>query len=74
MAQLPLPITSCKWCSPLVEWCEYHASDPALHKYVSAGIEGWFMLAEDEDSRRRAKAAKAEERSKLLKLSFTPKG
>lgn len=74
MAQHPLPITNCKFCDPLVEWCEYHASDPALRKYVDAGDEGWFALAHDEEERRQAKAAEAAERSKLLALSFIPKG
>ena len=67
MAQHPLPITSCRWCHPLVEWCEYHASDPALHKYVAAGDEGWFALARDEQEHRRAKAA--EDAARQLALS-----
>lgn len=37
----------CQWCKPFEEWCEYDGGNPALHKYVSAGREGWTMLAED---------------------------
>ena len=55
------------------EWCEYHASDPALAKYVAAGREGWVEHARDLHAYHLAKQAEEEaaaEHRRQMERSF----
>lgn len=69
-AQRALPVWGCTWCAPGLSWCTYHANDPALRRYVTAGYGGWLALGDAHHAHHGARLADAERR-RLFAASFT---